>query len=231
MEKLIYVLFCCTVFCHQAEAQFENKVNTHASIGIPVFPSQTGDVASEEIFVGYSSLPSFSFGLNYAFNTKVSFQSDLRVMYTSKTSVYSITDVTVDLMLKYNFVHSDKLFSPYIIGGVNIGTLYLVQKEHEEFQPGGEPASPEDTHNDGVIVRQPETKFTIFPAIGVTGGLGVDFTVKKKIGLFVNGLYTMNNAANHVLVKESFPNNHSNWGYFLFQVGVKFSFLKSRSVI
>jgi hypothetical protein len=230
MKNIYYLLFFGLVFTYQVSAQFENKVNTHASIGVPIFSPETGDVASEEVFAGYSSLPSFSFGLNYAFNTKFSFQSDLRLMYTTKTSVYSITDVTVDLMLKYNFVHSDKLFSPYIIGGMNIGTLYLVQQEHDEYQPGREPASVEDTQNNGVTVSQPETKFTIFPAIGITGGVGVDFTLKKKVGLFVNGLYTMNNAANHVLVKESFPNNYSTWGYFLFQVGVKFSFIKSKSI-
>lgn len=225
--------FCLLIFVLSgflSHAQFERKLNTHAYLAVP-FLQKSNNVRSESIFENYGSTPYLGFGLNYAFNTKLSAQIDLRFLYTSKLeNVYSISHTSLDWQLKYNIVHNDKPFSPYGIFGFNTGTLYLVQKENSEENNTFEQKDGENVKLIRVEKRNPEIKFTMFPSIGILVGVGLDMTFKKRIGINIGALYQTSNIHQHVLLDEFFPENSSTFNFVMIQAGIKFSFLQAKKI-
>ena len=212
-------------------SQFEKKLNAHAFIGLPFIPKGEG-TSSENVLNGYGQLPVFGLGANYAFNTKLSTQGDLRLLYTSKDNgVYSLFQVAIDLQMKYNFIHSDKGFSPYVIGGVSLGSVHVTQKENTEKKTEFSDYGESEVGLLDLEKRNPEVKLTMFPSLGLVAGAGVDFTYKKRVGLSLGLMYTTSNIHNHVLMKEYFPENESKFNYLYLQAGIKLAFLSSKSAI
>jgi len=212
-------------------AQFEKKLNAHAFIGIPFIPKGEG-TASENVLNGYASLPYFGAGLNYAFNTKLSTQGDIRFLYTSKMDgVYSLFQTAVDLQLKYNLRHSDKGLSPYLIGGISFGAVHITQKENTETKTQFDDLGESEVGITQIDKRNPEVKLTMFPSLGIVAGAGVDFTYKKTVGMNLAVLYSTTNIHNNVLMKEYFADNKSKFNYISIQMGIKLAFLSSKSAI
>jgi outer membrane protein W len=213
-----------------ASAQFEKKVNTHFFLGVPFIPAGEG-TPSQNVLNGYGMAPYFGIGLNYALDAKLSVQGDFRFMYNSKLNgVYALYHGTVDLQLKYNFIQKDKPLSPYVIFGVSVGSVHITQKENSEDQTEFNDLGPEELDLYNISKRNPEIKFTMFPSIGIVGGLGIDYTYKQTVGFNVALMYSTSNIDSNGFMKEYFPDNQSQLNFAYLQVGVKLAFLRSKSI-
>ena len=227
--KRIVALLALTIALG-AQAQFEKKLNTHLFLGVPFIGAQEGTV-SQSIYTGYGKTPYFGGGVNYALNNKFSTQGDIRMLFTSKESgIYKLYHVTIDLQAKYNFVPADKPVSPFVIGGITLGSMHVFQKANTEviteFTKAEDGSAVEYTQT---TVEHPLIKFTMFPSLGLVAGAGVDVTYNKTIGLTFAAMYSTSNIHNNILMKQYFAENLSQFNLLYIQAGVKLSFLKSKS--
>lgn len=228
MKKLLALI--ALMMALGAQAQFEKKLNTHLFLGVPFIGAQEGTV-SQSIYTGYGMTPYFGGGVNYALNNRLSTQGDIRMLFTSKESgIYKLYHVTIDLQAKFNFVPADKPVSPFVIGGITLGSMHVFQKANTEvvteFTTADDGSSVEYS---SLTVENPLIKFTMFPSLGLVGGAGVDLTYNKTIGLTFAAIYSTSNIHNNIMMKQYFPENLSEFNLLYLQAGVKLSFLKSKS--
>ena len=131
---------------------------------------------------------------------------------------------------KYNIIQKDKPFSPYLIAGFTVGSVHITQKENSETQTEFEDLGSAELTMEAVSKRNPELTFTMFPSLGIVGGLGLDYTYKQTIGLNIALMYSTSNIHNNGFMKEYFPDNESQFNFMYLQAGIKLAFLKSKNI-
>ena len=167
-------------------------------------------------------------GLDYGFNTHLSIGPTVRVMQTRKENV-RIPNVTFGLETKYNFLANDKKVSPFIVSEVSMTNLVIRQEEVTEEEivntkNGNEPLKQIN------VTTTPVSETKIGSILGVTLGIGSDFTVKQKYGVFVSFNYMFTNAHEHAKLQEVYPENTSKYSFFLIKAGMNFGFLRSNKI-
>lgn len=212
-----------------SNAQFENKLNAIAYTGLPLFSKEDGGQAFKNVFNGYKPLPYIGFGMDYAFNLKFAIGPSVRFLYNSKSN-YKIPNTTIGLEAKYNFVPNDKKISPFIVSEVNVSYLSITQNTFYETTSTEVQESPQEVTQTGTIKEYKERSIKLSNVPGLTVGLGSDFTLKQKYGMFVSFNYMMTGAHNQAKLLEVYPDNTSKYSYFLIKLGFKFGFLRSNSL-
>jgi len=228
MKKYI-VLSIALFFGIQAKAQFENKLNAFAYTGLPIYKADDGGQAFKNVFNGYKPLPYIGAGLDYAFNLHFSIGPSIRIMYAKKSN-YKIPNTTVGLELKYNILPNDKKFSPFVVSEFSSTYLSITQNEFVETISDEIKESGKDVTFLGSDVLYPERSIKLDNVPGMTVGVGSDFTLKQKYGVFVSFNYMFTGAHKHAKLQEVYPDNGSKYSYFLIKLGFKFGFLKSNSL-
>lgn len=227
MKRITNLFLLAMVLPFIANAQMEHKLTGIVSIGAPLIKA-AGSVSAENIFYGYKAIPYLGIAVLYNSSTHFGIGGSLRQLYTTKPN-YGISHTSLGLLLKYNILPSDKKISPFVNAEFSTGYMMISQKANTiTEQP---PAVEDKTH---VIVKDwernyPEIK-TGFGTYGVLLGVGVDFTLKLRYGLFVSANYYLSDAHKTGAFKGFFEENKSTFNFLLMQAGVKFSFGKSKSI-
>ena len=227
MKRISYLFLLAIVLPFTANAQMEHKFTGLVSIGVPLIKS-AGNISAENIYYGYKSIPYLGVAILYNSSTHFGIGGNLRQLYTTKPN-YEISHTSLGLLIKYNILPSDKKISPFVNAELSTGYMMISQKANTITE---QPAALEDkTH---VIVQEwersyPEIK-TGFGTYGAMLGIGADFTIKLKYGLFVSANYYLSDAHKTGAFKGFFEENKSTFNFLLMQAGVKFSFGKSKSI-
>jgi hypothetical protein len=218
------------MFCVTGYAQFENKMTLSVFTGLPIYESADGNNPTKNLFNAYDPIPYLGVGVGYAFNTKLSSEVNLKYLYSSKAN-YTISNVNFGLGFKYNFVHNDKPVSPFIYIEGNLSYMYLEQQEADgSFVIESTESSSEDVDYNTFEKSYPLIKVGMFPVMGYMVGAGVDFNIKQKYGLFISANYMATNAHQHASIEKFFPQNDSKFNFILIKAGVKFAFLKNKTL-
>lgn len=228
MKKVILsiIVMCCASGLF---AQFENKLNAYVYSGLPIYKSDKGNEAFRTVFNGLRPLPYLGLGLDYAFNLNLSIGPSVRVLYTSKEN-YRVPNLTAGLEVKYNFVPNDKTISPFIVSEFSVSYLKITQDAFSETFT--ETVREDDAHvrQDELRIDYAERSFNLDNVSGLTLGLGSDFTIKQKYGMFVSLNYQFTSAHNHAKLQEVYPDNESKYNFFLVKVGLKLGFLRNKEL-
>ena len=207
-------------------AQLEHKATAYISIGMP-FIKSAGPIAGENIYYGYKPIPYLGLGLQYNRSTHFSIGAVLRQLVTSKAN-YNLSHTTIGLTMKYNFLPSDKKVSPFGILELSTGYLYLSQKANNTVE------KPIVVNPEHVAITEQEKSYPEikrgFSSFGVMLGVGIDFTLNLKYGMFVSANYFLSDAHKSAVMETHFEQNTSKFRFLMLQTGIRFSFGKSKSV-
>lgn len=226
-KRILFSLFF-TILFSSLYSQLENKLTTYAYTGLPLYNQEDGGQAFRNVFNGYKPIPYIGFGLDYGFNNHFVVGPNIRFMRTSKANV-SIPNVTIGIEAKYNILPNDKKISPFIVSEASVTNLSITQDEVVEVETINN-KSGNQPYEQSVTKYTPSsvTKLSLIP--GVTIGTGIDFTLKKKYGVFVSFNYMFTNAHNHAKLIETYSDNTSKYSYFLIKAGLNFGFLRSKKI-
>jgi hypothetical protein len=207
-------------------AQFEHKMTAYVFVGVPFF-KKAGDIQGQNIFNGYSPIPALGFGINYNLSTKLSIGANINQLITKKAN-YTLSNTNVGVGVKYNFVPMDKKISPFVYMEGNMGYLIVSQKANSTWEY---PVVNDPNHVEFVkqLHNYPKQNIPI-TYLGAMVGVGLDFTLKLKYGLFVSANYMFTNASNTVTCVQNFEDNTSKFNFIMIQTGLRFSFGKSKSL-
>ncbi len=226
MKKIVLlILSICSV---SAFAQFENKLNAVVFTGLPIYTSSTGTNPVENVFNDYKSIPYIGIGLDYGFNNHLSIGPNFRFLYAIKDG-FSVPTTTFGLEMKYNFMPSDQTISPFISGEFNLTWMSIVQDEintTQEISPEGQTGIIHTTN----VIYKPATSFRLDNVSGFMIGFGSDFMIKQKYGIFISLNFMSTTADKQALVAELYNENQSKFAFFVIRGGIKFGFLKSKSI-
>ncbi len=235
MKKYI-LLIALALGTFAAQAQFENKLTGYAYFGLPFYgKAPATESPSTQMLTGYKPVPYLGVGALYSFNTKFSAGVNLRGMTTYKNfgdnGRFQMSDFGMNLVLKYNIIHNDKPISPFIQLEAGGGITRLVQDSATVNVSSPADLDPEHIAYEGEQqLKLPRITNNYFTQ-SVMIGAGVDFVIKQKYGVFVSANYLLNNADRNSQLQEDFPENESKLNFLMIQAGIKFSFLKSKSLI
>ena len=231
MRRFIILAFVCTISIN-GFSQFENKVHTSVFLGLPRYSPKQSGPTFQNVFNGYKPLPFLGVGLEYAFNTKLSFGANLKFIAPTKEN-HRILTGNLGLGLKYNLTPSDRAISPFIYSEMNFSHIIINIDGYTESFSEVEDYSADETHatptNWESIVEESET--VLSPVLGYMVGVGLDFTLAKKYGMWVSINYLGTDAHNHANVATTYQQNTSKYAFFVLNVGFKFGFLQSKSLI
>lgn len=227
-----YIFYCLLVIPIAAHSQFENRLNLYVSIGtIPFQPDS--EIQSESIFQGYRSTPYLHAYLGYSLNRKLSMGGSLRQIVTSKEN-YLLSNTCIGYGVKYNFLPFDKPISPFIYTEAGINYTFVSQSQNTQVIQYSTSTDPTSITVEETTLQEPEIQLNIFPSLSAIIAVGAEFTLKsirkKNLGLYLMCGYSASNTAEKNSVKENFPNNTSQFNYFLISAGVRFSFIQRKSL-
>ena len=80
-------------------------------------------------------------------------------------------------------------------------------------------------------IYKPATSFKLSNVSGFMFGIGNDFVVKQKYGVFMSVNYMSTSAHEQALISEIYEENQSKFNYVIIRAGVKFGFLRSKSLL
>jgi outer membrane protein W len=204
-------------------------LNTYAYTGLPLFSKDKGGEAFRNVFKGYKPLPYIGFGLDYSFNLHFSIGPTIRFLYNSKSN-YKIPNTTIGLEAKYNFLPNDKKISPFVVAEFNSSYMSISQNAFSEITNLELVQNSEEVKAVQVLKEYKEKSVKLNNVSGICMGIGSDFMVKQKYGMFVSINYMATSAHNQAKLKEIYPDNESKYSYFLIKFGLKFGFLRSNSL-
>jgi hypothetical protein len=231
MKKLLLIL--STLFlANDAHAQFENRVNLYIGLGItPFAPDQS--IQTESVFNGYRTIPFVQAYLGYSVNRSLSIGGTFRQLVTSKDN-YLLSNSSLGPAMKYNFLPYDKAISPFVYVEIGINYTYLSQTQNTRVVQEPPPSDPTEIRINEITIREPELQLNIFPTFSSVIGAGVEFNIKKdrkkNFGLFIMGGYSLSTTASSNQLQENFPQNNSELNNFLISGGLRFSFLRKKSI-
>lgn len=226
MKKVILI----SIFIINASigySQLEHKFAITAAIATPVYGS-AGNIQSENIFAGYSSIPGVRVGLQYNLNHYFGFGPVVSQYFGSKEN-YSLNTSQLGVAFKYNIIPFDKTISPFITLEADLNYITISQKANSVTE---KPAASSDVEQIVITSQErnyPEIK-TGFASTGIIIGAGTDFTLKKKYTLFVAANYVLTNSSSTYTTTSLFPENKSSLSFMLFQIGMRFAFGQSKSI-
>lgn len=206
--------------------QLENKVTAYVFLGVPLFPS-AGSIQGQNIYNGYAPIPYLGLGLNYNLNSRLAIGANIKQLYTTKSN-YTLSNSNLGVGVKFNFVPMDKPISPFVSVEGNLGYLTVSQKANSTTETVTN-SDPNQVLITSQVRNYPEIK-TGFSTFGVMMGAGVDFTLKLKYSFFVSLNYLITDASTTFTSQQNFADNTSKFQFFMPQVGVRFSFLRKKSL-
>lgn len=208
-------------------SQLERKFAITAAIATPVY-SSAGDIQSENIFAGYSSIPGVRVGLQYNINHYFGFGPVISQYFGTKQN-YSLNTSQFGLAFKYNILPFDKTISPFISMEADLNYITVSQKANSVTEKPAAGSDVEQIVITSQVHNYPEIK-TGFASTGVIIGAGTDFTLKKKYTLFVAANYVFTNSSNTYTSTSLFPENESSLNFMLYQIGMRFAFGQSKTM-
>lgn len=232
LYTLIIVLFAATT----ANGQFGRKATVSAFVGTMITGKDKINAAgiSQNLFGGYK--PGIVFGGNLFYNITKNFSVGARARYinVSRTN-YKVNQFALGVDGKFNFLPSDKKFSPYVVGEISLSLNGVNQSSNTQVKnPSTNYGSPDGSSQDvpvtQIVYYYPSTTVSFIPMLGYAAGAGIDIRVKETLGAFVQVDYSSSFAKNQATIKKYFPDNTSNFSYILFSVGLKFNLFKSTSL-
>lgn len=230
MKRLILIFL--SVFAIHAFAQFENKLTASAFLAIPKYTPENGGATFQNVFNGYKAIPFVGGGIDYSFNTHMSIGGNVKLMFPSK-DFHSIINTNLGVSLKYNILPNDKPVSPFIYTELNFSHIILEIKGYDaSFTSVEAPDRIEGNvtpYNYEYSISPSQTLLS--PVLGYMIGVGTDFTMMKKVGIWVSINYMATDAHNHAEVAINYPDNISKYSFFVLKLGVKFGFLQSKSLL
>jgi hypothetical protein len=231
MKKLLIILLA-GILTNSAHAQFENRINLYIGLGItPFAPDQS--IQTKSIFNGYRTIPFFQAYLGYSINRNFSVGGTFRQLVTTKDN-YLLSNTSIGPALKFNFLPYDKAISPFIYVEIGVNYTYLAQSQNTRVVQIPPSTDPKEIQINEVAVREPELQLNIFPTFSSLFGAGVEFNIKKNrkknFGLFLMGGYSLSTTAESNQVKENFSQNDSALNNFVISGGLRFSFLRKKSI-
>jgi hypothetical protein len=213
-------------------AQFENRINLYVGLGIVPFAPDS-PFQAETIFDGYKTIPFVQAFLCYSFNKHISTGGAFRQIVTSKEN-YLLSNSFVGAGMKYNILPYDRPFSPFVYADVGVNYTFISQKQNTRIVRVAPSEDPSEIQVNEITVREPELQLNVFPSLSALVGAGVEFNFKrvrkKSFGLFLMGGYSISNTASQKRVIENFPLNESEFNYFLISGGLRFGFLRKKSL-
>lgn len=231
MRKIVFILVCLLVSTY-CSAQFESKLNALVFIGMPRYTPEDSGPSFQNVFNGYKPYPYLGFGLDYAFNNKLSAGVNIKLIRPLKDN-HKILNSNLGLGLKYNFVPSDKTLSPFVHAEFNFSSILIdvegYEESFDEVEGYQEDASQPTYLGSNSEVSNSTT--TLSPVLGYMVGLGTDITLKQKYSLWVSLNYFATDAHNHAKLVETHPENTSKFSFIVLKVGIKLGFLRSKSLI
>lgn len=229
---IIIFLIAGIGFANQSFAQLENKLFAHGYIGLPIYNKQSNEnqsISGQNIFSDYKSIPMIGGGIYYGFNTKLAIGINGRFNYTNKDN-YTLPAFGLGLETKYNFVHNDKPISPFVIAEINTNAIAINQTSFTENVNLSPTGNTEDVEPTLSTTFYPEQQIKLNNVLGYMIGAGVDFTVKKKLGMYFSVNYMTTNADQQAAVSELYPDNNSTYSFITLKVGIKIGFLQSNDL-
>jgi len=225
---LIYLLATSQL----VHGQFENRLNLYTGLGIiPFEPDE--QVQTESVFQGYRTVPFLHAYLGYSINRKVALGGTFRQIITSKEN-YLLSNSMIGFGVKYNFFPYDKPISPFAYADFGINYTYISQQQNTQTITSEPSDDPTELTVNEVTLQEPEIQLNVFPSFSALIGVGAEFTLKnvrkKNLGFFLFTAYSISNTADKNNVKEIFPNNTSQFNYFLICGGLRFSFLQRKTI-
>ncbi len=231
MKRLVMIM-SVLAFGNYAQAQFENRVNLYIGLGTtPFAPDQS--IQTESIFNGYRTIPFVQAYLGYSVNRSFSIGGTFRQLVSTKDN-YVLSNTSLGPALKFNFLPYDRGISPFVYAEIGINYTYLSQSQNTRVVQEPPPIDPKEIRINEITVREPELQLNIFPTFSGLVGAGVEFNIKKNrkktFGLFLMGGYSLSTTAESNQVKENFPQNNSGLNNFIISGGLRFSFLRKKSL-
>jgi outer membrane protein W len=222
----IAFLIAATLLANVSFAQLENKMTAYVFLGVPII-KKAGNIQAENIYNGYSPLPYLGLGINYNLNARFSIGANLKQLVTKKAN-YGLTNTNFGIGAKLNIIPMDKKISPFVYAEGNLGYITISQKANSSIE-NPTVDDPEHVKITQQTRNYPEIK-TGYSCTGAMVGVGLDFTLKLKYGVFVSANYMLTNADKTFTSKNNFAENTSKFQFLMIQTGFRFSFGKSKSL-
>jgi len=237
MRLIVIFIFVIALHISTAvQAQFGRKATVSGFIGTMFTGADKLNSAgqSEDIFGGYKPGIVVGGALFYNITKLIGVGARARYLNVAKPN-YTVNQFTLGLDGKFNFLPSDKKFSPYVVAEANMSLIGVSQTVNDKtsyptasyYAPGG---SGKYIPVNQISLTYPTTTVSFVPLFGFTGGAGIDIRVWETAGLFAQVDYSASFAKNQSTIKEYFPSNTSNLQYILVSVGIKFNLFKSTSL-
>lgn len=228
MRKLILLIACLVAFSTQA--QFENKLNAVVFVGLPFYPKSEITNPMKNVFSDYQSIPMVGVGLDYAFNNHLSIGPNFRFLFVQNDD-FSAPVSTLGLEMKYNILPSDKKYSPFFAAEFNLTSMNVTQGAlHEDYDLNSSDIEG-SVEVRGQGVHSDEATFAIEMVPGYMLGGGLDLVIKQKYGMYFSVNYMSTQAHKDPEVLELYSDNQSRFHFVVIRVGVKFGFLRKKSLI
>jgi hypothetical protein len=211
--KSLLIVFVLAFTISTATAQFEQKFTLHGSFG---YAMPTG---AQEFYSGVNTYPylfsnlspgiTVSGGVQYNINRRFSIAGNIGFMdhwgweYGSQSfQDIQLWNLQLGIAPKFYLMASKKV-NPYLFTEVNLNyTDLFVSTETTSYVDEG------------------------YPGIGFYPGLGIDFMVSDNFGIYVQGGYSFISVGSDPYSLEQYEDYKA----YKIEVGVKISFLKSKTI-
>jgi len=138
---------------------------------------------------------------------------------------FNLNITTINASAKYNFNNIESFISPYVMGGLNLSFVSILQQAFESdviANTNGVDTETKQTFPTGYKYREPYTNLLFVPVVGAHAGAGLDFKITEGWGLYGQYTFYYNLTNNTPILKETFQYNKSNMLYHNFTVGIRF---------
>jgi hypothetical protein len=187
----------------------------------------------QNIFGGYKTGIAGGVGVNYRLSEKMYLFENISIFHTSKTN-FGFSLNTFRTGLKYNFLSTDRRFSPFVAGSLDLALVFLnrAKNTRDVF-----PDSTANTIGTGfgatkITYNEEQLKLSAVPLAGASLGAGIDIRLTPKFSLFLLYTYNHNLAKQPKLLKENYSYNKSNLNYGIVSAGIRiYLYKKTRQLL
>ena len=247
--KKSHLLLFVFLLPYLASAQFEQKISINLSAGMfKTFGKKTqGEYNDPLQMPNYKMGLGSNLGLQFNLNRHLSLVTDFGIMYSpgwsyrvgsndnylhytifdsletyygEGTNYLNLLSLNIGITPKY-YLFADKKWKPYFFAGVNIN-FTSAKFTNNQWQAA---------HDFGILSSNDTGPYNNFlernVGLGFSPGIGVEFEPNDKLAFFLSSGYYM-----IMMNKKNFKSEYlkENFNALFLQVGVRFSFLKSKDL-
>ena len=204
-----------------------DKLGFYFAPGVVIIPGKenlTPYLIPKNAFGSFKPGISLNLCLLYNKNDRISYGIDGQFFMATKPN-HVLVNTAVGPVLKFNITSSFNKVSPFLLGGLKFGYTYINRSEYSKSE---QPAS--STDGESVEIKNLNFKFGYakfaVPCFGALAGAGLDFTISKRLKIFVMGSYTYQFEKSNSFLKDNFPENNGNLSFITGEAGINYRLAK-----